>query len=160
MPLPPGQTFNKPADIPLDSRPDWPPAVLETLPGGQGTRHAARKAPDGTRWCLGCDFTLDPAGQDTFCPACSRLREQISRRGRQARATAQVPLDLIDQIVTATEEMERAVMQLLAAGKASYVTAEKIDAVTLSCKTLMVLVGDRLKPGADRVRARQDQVHR
>lgn len=148
MPLAGGQVFLKPGDIPKGSRAQTPPQDLELLRGGQGVRHGARLGADQTRWCVGCDTTLN--GSANFCAECARERSRISAQRRRLRdpRTARLRVETLYQVAAATREVEQAILNVIIARQVGHgrVPEEYIDDLMVASKSLAGVVRGDIDP--------------
>lgn len=149
MALTAGLMFDDWSEIPEQSRPDEPVGDLTALPGGQGTRNSGRTAPDGTRWCRTCFVTLPQDGQETFCPACSRLRGTLLRRERRQAAennVIRVPQVSVEQLVRHTRALESGIAQVLAAVETGQPTEQAGRRLAKASKYISALVSSEFEP--------------
>lgn len=148
MALSGGQVFPRQTDVPPESRATRPPQDLDSLRGGQGTRHSARNGNDGTRWCIGCETTLGTNG--TFCTTCSRERSRISaqRRRRRNPRLATLRVETLYQVAAATREIEQAILNVILARQRANgrVPSVYLDDLMVASKELAALVRQDVDP--------------
>jgi hypothetical protein len=128
-----------------------------TLPGGQGARVRARVARDGTRWCIGCDWTLLPTGRDTMCRSCALARKAFLERSRREQAHVPVTLENAKAMSEAAQAVQNAAFSLLANEQDGYVGSDRIFALTRACKALTVTVENGLDEPLTRVLQRNQR---
>lgn len=149
MALPPEQKYANLVDIPVESRPEDPLTDIRSLPTGQGRRHQARRAPDGTRWCLTCHTTLQADGRQALCTPCTRERGRI-RRGELRRTAAAtsipVPQAALEELIRHTRALEVGIGQLLAAVETQQSTDRAGRRLALASKHVSVLVTSEFLP--------------
>lgn len=149
MPLPADRTFQDWSQIPADSRPSTPVEDIGSLPGGQGARHRARTAGDGTRWCLTCMRTLDPMGRAALCPTCTRERHRIRqglRRRTRGQGSVPIPLAVIEQLDGHVARLERHIGQVLSAQHCGADPSEAHRLLTIASKEMSRLVTSEFLP--------------
>lgn len=149
MALPTGLSFDNVSDIPESSRPDTPLADIGSLPAGQGSRHGARVAPDGTRWCLTCWTTFAADSRQALCVTCARERGRIRRGERRLAssvATVQVPRAAIEQLVRHTRRLEMGIGQVLAAVETGQSADGPGRRLARASKEVSVLVDNEYRP--------------
>lgn len=101
MALPEGQRLD--SNTPTDSRPQHGPVPVDAPAPRQGKGYDARTAPDGTRWCAHCDWTLDPNRRTRICGRCKSRRDSTRHRFDK-RSVVVVPHDVLELIVAAIRQ--------------------------------------------------------
>lgn len=96
---------NRRQEIPTESRPTSPSVGLDMLIDvTQGQQQPRRKGPDGTRWCLSCQKTLDPTSRAVHCNKCSddlrALRARFKRNNGGGMVS--IPRDQLEALDRAT----------------------------------------------------------